>query len=268
MLPINSAAEYKELVSVAKKRGYTLSNCFFLPDVIREKTEKGVLFAQWITNGLLILEDAGTFYRCYYYLSKDADTEPVVLDKKAVIELPFASSMSDAQLLQEKRILSMGFSLGRESSQMVALPEEISRFSKTRRTVQAAFAKEQEAEACLELICAVFDVLYAFIPSLDELTKSIQEKCVWVVRDGDEPIAVLNSEQRKSFAGINHIAVAHTHRGMGIANILLSEYHSFYSDRVKGFCHWVDIHNEAAVQMYLAQGYHFGTRKANEYIKL
>lgn len=268
MQQINTPIQYKELVTEAKKKGFTLSNCFFLPDAIREKTEKGTLFAQWIKNGLLILEDAGTFYRCYYYFSKDEKTEPVTLNKKAVIEFPFASCLSDVQKLQEEQILRMGFSLGRESAQMTALPEEIQSCSEISSMVQVEYARDEDAENCLNLIRESFNELYAFIPEIDEMRQYIRECRITVIRDKDKPVAVLHCAQQKQFVTIHHVSVARSHRRRGFANTLLSHYHRSYADKVKGFCHWVDIHNEAAVQMYQALGYHFGLRKANEYIKL
>ncbi len=267
MKRIESVAEYKELVATAKKSGYSLSNCFFFPTAIQQKVDQGILLALKIQNGLLILEDMVDFYRCYYYLSNDSLPEVVTLDKPAVVEFPFNGAMTPKQLVQVEKIYAMGFNLGRESSQMTLDVQALTLETLLPVAYELSFAQEADADAILEMLNKTFDKLYAFIPSKEELCRILKECHIWVLKDNGSIAALLHASQQKDYATIEHLVVAEQYRGQRLAAYLLQNYHNYYRDSVRAFCHWVDIHNKPAVKLYSTFGYNFGIKKANEYIK-
>ena len=91
---------WKQSVAEAKSRGWKLTNCYFLPKALQLKIDAGVLSLRWIENGLILLEDAGSFYRCYYYLSPDDRPGRLELDRDGVVEFPFTGEMNIRQFDQ------------------------------------------------------------------------------------------------------------------------------------------------------------------------
>ena len=69
MWKIESLAQYNQLIDRAEQQGFALTNCFFLPAAVQKKVEDGTLYGLEVGSGLLLLDDNGGFYRCYYYLS-------------------------------------------------------------------------------------------------------------------------------------------------------------------------------------------------------
>lgn len=267
MKRVESYEAYKALVTKARESGFSLSNCFFLPEAIREKIRYGMIIAMQIPNGLLILEDREDFYRCYYYLSGEAPLEPVVLDKPAVIEFPYNGKMTPKQSAQVEKILAMGFTLGRESAQMILEDFPPEKQSLSEMPFELCFAQEADLDASLKLLNATFDRLYAFIPSKEELRALLQEHRIWLVKDNGIVVALLHASRQKDYATIEQLAVSPQYRGRGLAKYLLQNYHEYYRNHVRGFYHWVDIRNLQATTLYTMFGYRFGMKKANEYIQ-
>lgn len=257
--------QYKETIAQAKLDGYSLSNNFFLPAAIREKIAEASLSFHSIENGLLMLDDCGDFYRCYYYLSRRSSPGKLDFDKPAVIELPFNSSLNDNQLLQVSRIEAMGFRLGRESA-MMSCPADGSACCYGGDSGICTYAKAQDAPQILQLLYLCFDPLYAFLPTLEQLLCSIAEDRVIVIRDGDKIAAALVSSFEKGIASIRQVAVDPQLRGKGYGKDILCAYHKKYLGEAASFQHWVDINNTPAVNMYQSAGYSFSHRRANEYI--
>lgn len=257
--------QYKETIAQAKLDGYSLSNNFFLPAAIREKIAEASLSFHSIENGLLLLDDCGDFYRCYYYLSRQASPGMPRLDKPAVIELPFNGNLNDNQLLQISRIETMGFRLGRESA-MMSRPADDSACCSGGNYGICAYAMAQDAPQILHLLYLCFDPLYAFLPTLEQLLCSIAEGRVIVIRCGDKIAAALVSSFEKGIASIRQVAVNPEFRGKGYGKEILCAYHKKYLGEAASFQHWVDINNTPAVNMYQSAGYGFSHRKANEYI--
>ena len=122
MWKIESLAQYNQLIDRAEQQGFALTNCFFLPAAVQKKVEDGTLYGLEVGSGLLLLDDNGGFYRCYYYLSPQGKPDRLTLDKNAVIEFPFNGVMGERQRQQVSLIDRMGFRLGRESGMMSAAP--------------------------------------------------------------------------------------------------------------------------------------------------
>ncbi len=266
MKMITSLEEYKELVKTARDQGCIVSNCFFLPNTIRDLTEKGKLFVRKIDAGLLLLEEADEFYRVRYYLRPGQIPEEQKFDKDCVIELPFQNEFTPSQRMQEEQISGMGFSLGRNSALMSISSDNLKISVTVPFMDKISFALEEDHENIYHLLKECFDPLYAFLPDEAELMGKIRCKQVWILKSAGQIAAVLNSSMEKNTAMISHVAVASEFRGKGYGKMIVEVYHRYYKERVRTFSHWVDLSNSHAINMYRVFGYQFIGRRANEYV--
>ena len=256
---------WREEQAQARANGWKYSNCFLLPAEMRRKMEAGVLSVHRVNNGLFLLEDAGSFYRCYYYISTTERPGALCLDREAVAEFPFAGALNPDQRIQIERLTALGFVLGRESGLMSCEAEHvISRRDLDLSEVRAAHAADApEIAALLE---RSFDPRFAFLPTAEELAQAAEdEKVLAVFRDG-RLAAALVSGFEKTVATVRQVAVDTPFRGMGLGKCLLEAYHRRYAAQATAFRHWVDLHNAPALAMYRGFGYGFSLRRANEYI--
>ena len=263
-----SPATYEEIKArreEARLRGLTLSNCYLLPEVQKEKAAAGLLSLKEIENGLLLLEDCGSFYRCYYDLSPDALPGFPDLHREAVAELPYNGSPGDKQLLQIRRLLEMGFSLGRESAVMSCSRDAlISHRLPDLHVVHEALPSE--ISEILALLQNTFDPRFAYLPSREELCTALRDGRLLTVSKEGRLLAVLHAGLEGSAAMIRHLAVAEAYRGNGLGKCLVEAYHRKYVAQASVFRHWVDVKNAAAIALYRSFGYDFSIRKACEYV--
>ncbi len=264
MWKIESLAQYNQLIDRAEQQGFSLTNCFFLPAAVQKKVEDGTLYGLEVDSGLLLLDDNGGFYRCYYYLSPKGKPDRLTLDKNAVIEFPFNGEMGERQRQQVSLIDRMGFRLGRESGMMSAAPTALIGHGQAQE--RCSGAQSRDAEGIMALLTGCFNPMYAFLPDRKALSDAIDQGRVLVVREGDRVAAALVSGFEKRIATVNQVAVDPDYRRRGYAGALMHTYHSLYVGRAASFRHWVDINNVPAVNMYLGLGYTFSLRRANEYI--
>ena len=262
---IRSFEQYKELTAAAKNKGYSLSNCFFLPGAVKEKILRGVLCIEEIENGLLLLEEEEEFYRCYYYLSPDKAPGRVHLEKACVIEFPFQGELKEKQNAQIEKIYEMGFSLGRESAKMTA---ETGGLASIPISIPVRNAVMYDIPSIKTLLDENFNPLYAFLPDAEQLKKAIIEGRVLAAGEYGRVSAVLVSNLSKRIASIEQLAVSDSMRCQGIGKQMLQAYHEKYKMEADTFQHWLDIHNTAAVKLYTGFGYQLSPRRANEYIKM
>lgn len=262
---IVSYDQYRSITAEAKKNGWTLSNCFFLPQTAKEKAADDSLRRLTLDGGLLILDENEDFYRCYYFLSPALENQKIVLDKPAVIEFPFNSELREKQLFQISLIEKMGFHLGRESALMTASPNQVISTS-IEPSDSVEFANAENLGQIDALFVGSFNPLYAFLPGKEELMEAINERRVMVARDQGAVVAALHCGFEKGVAEIKHIAVLPAYRGTGLGKMLMQFYHKQYQPLAARFQQWVDIHNLPAISMYQRFGYEFSLRKANEYI--
>lgn len=262
MVRIESFEQYREIVREGKQLPNVCSNCYFLPAAVRDMIDCGKLYTQQVCGGVLLLEKERTFFRCYYYLSLDSKPETVRLPMPAVVEFVFRSALSEAQRVQVRRLEQMGFVLGRESARMY--------LDAANAAVGAAdaaeLARESDADRVLALIEENFDPLYAYIGSKEALLKSIRNGWVFVIRRETEPVAVLHAEVSKGTASIRHLTVSKACRSQGFGRQLVLRYHEAFRAEVRGFSHWLDKNNAAAIRLYTGLGYCFDERYANEYV--
>ncbi len=261
---VHNYEEYRELKAEAKAKGLKTSNLFMLPDTLKSKISERKLCFERNDDYFLIAEDEGVFYRCYFDLNPDAEIiNAVSLDKDAVIEFPYSNFLNEKQEKQIQRFSELGFVLERESSEMLLDVKNISDFS----VKNCSFAQSGEGKRIRELLDDTFDPLFAFLPSVAEIEEKILENRIFVNRDDEEIIAVLNSSLIKNNAEISHLAVDARYRGRGCGTNLVGAFLWHYQDFVCGYRHWVDIHNDAAIRLYQKFGFRFGIRKANEYTR-
>ena len=174
--------------------------------------------------------------------------------------------MNEKQLLQEQKVVKLGFRLGRKSSMMTAASDQIILSDNELTKERVQYADHADEKQIMELLVVNFNPLYAFLPGKEELSRLIKEKSVFLIRDKNELQAVLISELGKSVATIRQVCVAEKERGKGLGKALVDAYHRHYNNRAISFQHWVDIDNVSAINMYQRVGYRFSLRKANEYI--
>ena len=262
-----SKEQYRSIVSVVKERGCRLTNCFFLPTELDNKIQEGILLYEDIDTGILLLEDRWSFYRCYFFLDSSETPKPIVLDKDAVVEIPFNVAPNEGQQLQIRKVESMGFKLGRNSGMMSCLPEEIVKLRLPLDCLSLCqFAEVQDATQILEMLTETFNPLYSFLPSEKELLLAIEGGFVFVLKKDNEVIGTLVSSLKKNVASIKQLVIKQKYRGFGLGNILLNKYHNHYSATAKYFQHWVDLNNSSAISMYKKYGYRFAVKKAKEYV--
>ena len=268
MNKIENLEKYKAIEAEAKEKGYRLSNCFFLPDTLKAKLDAGVLYSEHISDGIIIFEDNGSFYRCYYYFSDQAPEQSLNVDKDCVIEFPFNTEPNAKQLSQIDIISRLGFTLGRRSGLMKLEKEGLIPYEAQASAPCIETAALSDADEILALLNKSFNPLYAFLPDKAELSEIINNENAFVVHMDGRVAGALVSGMEKNAATIMQLAVYPEYRGRGIAKRLLQGYHNRYKDSTSHFKHWVDLDNTGAIKLYRSFGYDFTFRKANEYILL
>ena len=258
-------AEWKQIQTDVRHRGWKWSNCFFLPSTFQEKIEAGVLFLQWKENALFLLEDVVSFYRCYYFFAPLSQVNRPELDREAVVEFPFNGELSRNQYLQIECLESMGFVLGRESRMMSCTLANMV-LCDVPETTQVRLARPEEIPEISALFEEAFDPRYAFLPTEDELWNATKEDRILAFSQKGQIIAALHAELNKTIASVRQIAVAEQYRGFGLGKALLAAYHHRFAKEASMFQHWVDIYNVQALALYQSFGYEFTLRKANEYL--
>lgn len=267
MLPIESFSQYKYYVQKTKKLPNLITNCYLLPNQIKQMIQANRLFVMEKENMILLLEKEDHFFRIYYYLSLSAKYEKLVFDCPAVIEFVFQHEISENQYKEIAILHTLGFTLGRESARMSVGADYNFPIAKI-GCCNVSRAVSSDADNVLCIIKKYFNPLYAYVPNKDQLLKAIQKESIFIIRQNDEIAALLFAETNQKNVEIRHLVVIERYRSYGFAKQLLQEYHAKYKDMVRLFFHWVDLHNTSALQLYKKFGYSFDGRRANEYVML
>ena len=261
--PLNYAG-CKQAQAEARARGWKLSNCFLMPAELRKKTEAGVLSLHRVENGLFLLEDCESFYRCYYFLSPTERPGALRLDREAVIEFPFTGELNPTQQFQIGLLRELGFVLGRESGLMSCAAADIRRLELDLSKVRPARTDElPEIDALLR---RSFDPRFAFLPAQDELAQAVADSMVFSISLEGRVAAALTFTFENTIATAHLLAVDEAFRGRRLGKKLFEAYHRQYSGSASTFRQWVDLRNAPALAIYRGFGYGFSLRKANEYI--
>lgn len=272
MKRIDNFEEYKALTAKAREKQYTHTNCYFLPAAVKEKIGQGCLYAQELKKGLLLVElDKIGFYRVFYFLSPYFSGQGIEFDRDAVIEFPFVYPLeNDIQKREEPALIEqMGFSLGRESAYLNGDPEKLLMDPGPQpEGIELRVARQEQAQEILNLFSMHFSRLYAYLPTVEELTELIEREGVFVACKGDIVAGTMSSKTNRQFAIGNQVAVHPDFRGLGLGKSLMAFYHQHYRGQVRAYHSWIDIHNTVSVNMHRKLGYEYATppRRANEYI--
>ncbi len=263
MEQIKSFEQYRELAAEARRLPNLCTNWYFLPEAVREKIERGILYLEKVSGGILLLEKEPEFLRCYFFLNSAAPSERIKLPAPGVAELVYQNKMTPAQETQAALLKGMGFSLGRESGRLScpeseALEEECG-------SVKVA-SSESDIPAICRLIRSTFDPRYAFISDEKQTALDLHAGNIFQIREGETLAGVLYSECAKGVASIRQLAVDESCRGRGLGRQLISFYHKQYRGKVRTFAHWVDLNNAPAIRLYRKMGYSPDGRHADEYI--
>ena len=255
----------KAAQTVARAQGWKLSNCFLLPAELRRRIDAGLLSLQQTENGLFLMENAGSFDRCYYYLPPTGPVGPLHADRELVVEFPFTGEPNPNQQLQIARLLELGFELARESGLMSCSPDALIPHKLPEAQIHSA--TEEEIPEILDLLYQAFDPRFAFLPTAEELRTAVVENRLFAASREGHVAAALHAGFEKTVAIVHHVAVDESFRGCGLGKCLLDYYHRRFAGQATAYQHWVDLHNVPALAMYKSFGYGFSLRKANEYIR-
>lgn len=243
-----------------------ISNCFFLPDQMKELVEKGKLYHQSLGDNFLILHKEASFYRVYYFIKESGQLSKVELDMCAVIEFPFRESMTEDQKNQVKLIEKMGFQLERESARMSMKMQECNFGRKVIEfpDLKIEYAHEKDVRSICTLLNETFDELFSFLLPEEELLKHIENHTVLAAYFKDEVVGLYNYEVNGKIVNGGQLAVRDV--GSGIGWLIMNRFHQLYRDKVKISRLWSDLTNKSAIRMYEKAGYKFDGCKANEYV--
>ena len=263
MIKFQNYEQYKDWVRQAKKQPGILTNCFFLPEAVKERIRRGCLFGEELPDGRALFEKEEGFYRFYYFLDPDGAPAPLKSDLPVVAELACGEELNESQKEQIRILEKMGFTLGRESIRM-SLPAEKCVLREPSREV-LRLSKNRTME-CRKLFERCFDPLYAYLPNEEEWQKAVETGSVFVIVEEDQIRAALFSERRNNTAEIRLVCAEAPFRGKGYASSLVCAYHKAWIGGVKRFFQWLDASNGDAAALYRSFGYEFDRRKAMEYI--
>ena len=266
MRRITQYDELSQIISINKSKE---SNYYFMKDKITTLIEKGKISVDYYGANTYIYEDCDSFYRMYYFIDGNLDTLGIeVDDKDIVVEIPFNKSLNDHQLLQEKILKKNSFVLERESSQMSVNTKDVLLQSvNLDQKLSFKYGNKNECDRYIEMLYSIFNPLFAFLPSKQELLGLIDNKCIICAYYDDKLVGLLNIELENNNAWLRHILVSTDFRGNNIGKFLLQEgYKSLIYDCKKIKC-WVDIHNIPAIKLYEKFGNKLNDRKANEYVR-
>lgn len=267
MILIEDYNSYKQKVNEFRKKSQ-FSNCYFLPDQIKQKITHQKLYWEEVEDNLLIFEKEDNFYRLYYYLGSPELFKMPSMIESCVVEFSFRNKLLEKQLREINVLEQCGFSVGRESGRMVKKNDQFNNQKefKCLDGIRICLATEEEIPSIMDILQESFNPLFAFLPTESELEKIIQNHYLYVLFEGGELVALINMDFIRGKAWIRHLAVKESARKKGYAYYLVKSYEQKFSADATEFMQWVDVNNSSAVKLYLKMGYQFDGMKAIEYV--
>ena len=248
------------------RRKKALTNCFFLPNQLKEMILLGKMYLLEQEDNILLLEKESGFYRTYYFIGKADNVRSIKADYPMVIEFPYNNVMTNEQKRHIVLLEEMGFRLARESARMSMKPSDVKAMNIPLKSISVDYAKTEENVFIFELLNKTFDKMFAFLPTEEQVISLIAEKKIIGCYCSGKMAGLINMDICKNISWIRHIVVMKEYRGQGIGGILLNRYQTLLKDCVNGYMLWVDLSNTGAIDMYRKFGYIFDGRMANEYI--
>lgn len=265
MIKIDNYEACKTLIDSCRRKR-ALTNCFFLPNQLKEMIGLEKLYLLEEENIKLFLEKESGFYRTYYFIYDTDNIKPIKVSAPMVIEFPYNKVMTPAQIQHICLLKKMGFRLARESARMSMKPTEVKARNIFLKDISVDYAKTDDNIIIFELLNNTFEKMFAFLPSKEQVDSLITEKKILVCYCSGKIAGLIHMDICKNISWIRQIVVMKEYRGRGIGGILLNRYLAISKDYVNEFMLWVDLSNIAAIDMYKKAGYIFDGRMANEYI--
>lgn len=267
MILITDYDLYKLKVNEFRKKS-RFSNCYFLPDQIKQKIAQQKLYWEETNDNLLIFEKEDGFYRLYYYLGSPETFKVPNISSPCVVEFTFRNQLLEKQLNEIAVLEHCGFTIGRESGRMTKKNDPIreEKEFKSLNGMSICFATQEEIPVIMDILQQSFNPLFAFLPTKAELEEIVKKQYIYVLHEGDEVVALVNMDFIKGKAWIRHLAVKESARQKGYAYYLVNAYQEKFSAEATEFMQWVDLNNTPAVNLYLKMGYQFDGMKATEYV--
>lgn len=267
MVLLKNYDEYCQLLRGVKKSPY-MSNCYFLPDKIKELIGRNKLYSEIIQNNVYLYEKEEGFFRMYYFIVDRESRAEVKCELPVVVELPYSRELTEKQKSQTAFLKNSGFMPARESSQMSVTVSDVILYHTPLQNndIRFDFAEKKDKVKLKEMLYSIHNPLFGFLPDDRKMDQLIDGQNLIVAYYKLEIAGVLNVEIEKKQAWMRHLVVSAGFRGKSIGGRLFNEGHVLYRERVKEYKCWVDVHNVPSVELHRKFGYHFDDKKALEYV--
>ena len=219
---------------------------------------------------LLLFSAHVGYYKLYYAAHEDAalvippTVMPIVADQVQLAAKPCPRC--------EKLMTRGGFTLDRVD---VRLERKLDASLRRSQYVHGSLPVHAEADYAMTgeyykintLLRSAFDPLLDELPGRDELTRSILDGFVFVVRDVEKIAAVMVCIPKGAMVMLHWIAVDIKYRNQNLSGLL-----HFFGDiqcRRKGFRQealWVDEHSSGWIQAVLRRGFHLTDQRLLTYV--
>lgn len=260
---IKTPSEFSDLVRTFKKKyGKLVTNCYLMPKEIEQKAQAGKISVYCTEGFLYFLIDELDYYRMYFYLPKDGKIEMEQPDKPVVLD--FVQKQGRAVSGQEvlyRLFEDYGFKEHKTYQRMCLNIQENTGWESMNQELppeyHQGYGKESMSEDMLELWREELDIYSTPLPDEKNLKQDIEAKNIIIVTDKTGHLCAVNSINQYGEACMQqHLAVKREHRRNGLARLLCCKMIEIMKKAgVKKLYLWVDVKNEAALNLYIKCGY-------------
>ncbi len=261
MEKVKSYQEFGEKVKEFKKNGKPRSNCYFLPDEVRNMTARETLYLEESEDCLLYFVRETNCYRLYYYLREGG--QPVMEKKDMPVFLDFVYREGEEE--KEETLVHFweqrGFQVYKRYRRMECLGENfISPADKEemQKKYPLQNLKPGHYEECIALWKRCLDEYSTILPDKEEFDKACEKGQIMGVLLSDGSVGAVN---RGIFKGrtafMQHLSVSPKLRGIGMGRTLsYASIDAMFTDRgAEKVNFWVDEKNVHAIGIYERMGF-------------
>lgn len=259
---IKTLEEFSGLVKTFKKKcGKSVTNCYLMPKEIAEKAEAGKVGACCTEDFLYFLIDEQDYYRMYFYLPPDGKIEMEQPDKLVVLDFVEKQGRAVGQERLYRQFEGSGFQEHKTYQRMYLNIEENSEWEKMNREISSEYAQgygvESMSEDMLGLWREGLDIYSTPLPDEQKLKEDIEAQNIITVTDKEGHLCAVNCMNRYGESCLlQHLAVKREHQRKGIAQFLFCKSIEIMKNSgVRKIFLWVDVKNEAALNLYIKCGY-------------
>lgn len=263
--------ELKSAVSRLRKSGGKVSsNCYYFPQLLKEKIEEGNLRYEIKENGVILFEKFNSFEKIMMYVNSDFKPEDLSAEKGTICDIIFTDSKAPDEvivnILEKAGFIKLAVNLEMRKSEF-----EFSEIKPSEGKVFVSGEKDVDrAEDDSALWKRCFDDTEIDFPSIEETREFIRDGYVIMAEDESGKVVgcILISQISNRTCYLRHICTSSEARGKGYAREMLkcvfnlNEKMSF--DKV--VLH-VNVNNKPAISLYTKTGFTFPDKKIIEYIK-